>query len=69
MIVGYVRTPSDMLLRYVLERLGTNQIRAAEDGRPDDRPDDGAETIANCEQVQARLRAKLAEWLNDDNQP
>ena len=64
-IVGYVRTPSDMLLRYVLERLGTNQMRKAED----DRPDDGAETMANGVQVQARLRAKLAEWLNDDNEP
>ena len=64
-IIGYVRMPSDILLRYVLERLGTNQMRAAEDARPDE----GAETIANGVQVQARLRAKLAEWLNDHNEP
>ena len=63
-IIGYVRMPSDMLLRYVLERLGATQMRVAED----DRPDDGAENSVNGEQVQVRLRAKLAEWLNDDNE-
>lgn len=65
-IIGYVRMPSDMLLRYVLERLGATQMRAAEDDRLDEGSDDGAEGMANGAQVQARLRAKLAEWLKDD---
>ena len=62
-IIGYVRTPSDYLLRYVMERLAA-QRRGAQNGY--DGRDDKADNAPDIETMRAKIRAKIASWADDN---
>lgn len=60
-IIGYVRTPSDLLLRYVMERLAA-QRRDAQmlQGAHADKAND-----IDIEVVRDKIRAKIDSWSQD----
>ena len=59
-IIGYVPIPSDMLLRYLLERL-----RVCDLSSDADETDTSPGEVRDTEHITARLKAKMKEWLDE----
>jgi len=62
-IVGYVRTPSDLLLRYVMDRMAA-QRRDAQKAKSE--RDDRADNATDIAALRAKIRAKIASWSDED---
>lgn len=61
-IIGHVRTPSDYMLRYVMERLAT-QRREAQQSQG--RNADALDSVTDIETMRAKIRAKIALWAQE----